>query len=94
MAAKSERMTILVESGMKTRVNQLAAELNISAGELLRRAFESYDPKPSGEQELRVIAQELEDFKARTGTKLDTALLKMAEIQASFDELDAARSVR
>lgn len=92
MAAKSERMTILVESDMETRVNQLAAELNISAGELLRRAFESYDPEPGDEQDLRIIARELEDFKERTGSKLDTALMKMAKIQANFDELDATRS--
>ncbi len=94
MAAKSERMTILVESDMKSRVNQLAAQLDISAGELLRRAFESYDPNPDDDQDLAIIAKELEGFKDRTTAKLDTALSKMASIQANFNAIDAARSAQ
>ena len=58
---KTERMTILVTPEQKAAITARAESLGLSAGEMLRRAVETYsgDPKPGSEDLLNALADEL-----------------------------------
>jgi hypothetical protein len=58
---KTERMTILVTPEQKAAITARAESLGLSAGEMLRRAAETYssDAKPGSEDLLNALADEL-----------------------------------
>ena len=60
---KTERMTILVTPKQKAAINTQAHNLGVSAGEMVRRAVETYHPSKNGvageEDILNKLADEL-----------------------------------
>jgi hypothetical protein len=80
-AMKSERLTILVTADQKRAITAKAKRLNLSAGEVVRRAVESYH---SGDEErvLDALADEL----ARSAKEARTA------IKEALDELRRTRA--
>jgi hypothetical protein len=78
---KSERLTILVTADQKRAITAKAKRLNLSAGEVVRRAVESYH---SGDEErvLDALADEL----ARSAKEARTA------IKEALDELRRTRA--
>ncbi len=57
---KTERMTILVTPAEKAAIAGRAKQLNISAGEVIRRAVEVYQPADDSEAILSGLADELQ----------------------------------
>ena len=56
---KTERMTILVTPAQKTSITRKARALQLSAGEVVRRAVESYRGDGDEEAVLRAMAEDL-----------------------------------
>ena len=87
---KSERMTILVTPEQKAAITARAESLGLSAGEMLRRAVETYqgEPKQEGEALLNALADEL--FAAAKSAR---AALSSAnkEVRATLKQLQKRR---
>ncbi len=56
---KTERMTILVTPAQKASITRAAKALQLSAGEIVRRAVESYRPGGDEEAVLNAMAEDL-----------------------------------
>jgi hypothetical protein len=57
---KTARMTILVTPEQKASINKRAKQLKLSAGEVIRRAVDSYSSTIEDEAVLSALAHELE----------------------------------
>lgn len=67
---QTARLTILMEPSAKEALERRAAELGVSASELVRRAVDSYDPTVDPDA-LRSLADELDQAMVRVGHMLD-----------------------
>lgn len=57
---KTERMTVLVTPEQKAAILTRAQSLGLSAGEMVRRAVESYEPKKEDEAALNALGAALQ----------------------------------
>ena len=72
---KTERMTFILTPEDKAEITERAAQLDISASELVRRAVSRYEPDAEVDEKVLLhVAEELEASAARTERKLDEAL--------------------
>ena len=72
---KTERMTFILTPEDKAEITERAAQLDIPASELIRRAVSRYEPDAEVDEKVLLhIAEELEASAARTERKLDEAL--------------------
>ena len=78
-------MTILVTPEEKAAITARASALNITAGELLRRSFESYDPDRD-DAALDVLATELSQAVNDTRARLSEALQELKATRSAFAE--------
>lgn len=85
---KTERMTILLTPQQKEVIAAKAKKLNLSAGEVVRRAVEVYQ-SGSDDALLMALAEELERSVKEARTALKSAL---AETRATLDQLATTRS--
>jgi hypothetical protein len=88
---KTERMTILVTAEQKAAILARAQNLGLSAGEMMRRAVDAYDPAASMDEDetvLNALADEL--FAAARDAR---AALEEAnrELEATLDQLAKRR---
>ena len=82
---KSARITILVSEEEKADIGAKAAEMKIPTGELLRRAYASYEPEDESEA-LEALASELERVVKQTESKLDHAIERLASVHEQISE--------
>jgi negative regulator of replication initiation len=90
---KTERMTVLVTAEQKAAINAQAQSMGVSAGEMVRRAVETYASSATGspndsEAVLNALADEL--FSA---AKTARAALKAAnkEVRTTIEQLAKSR---
>jgi hypothetical protein len=80
---KTERMMILVTPEQKKAINAKAKALQLSAGELIRRAVDTY----TGDTDtalLNAIADELEAATARLSKSFDRTFAEIAKTKRYF----------
>lgn len=89
---KTERMTVLVTPEQKAAILARAASLGLSAGEMVRRAVESYEPSAASAAEDEVVLNALAD-ELFAAAKSARAALNEAnrEIQATLEQLAKSR---
>lgn len=85
---KTERMTILLTPQQKEVINTKARKLNLSAGEVVRRAVEVYQ-SGSDDALLTALAEELERSVKEARVALKSAL---AETRETLDRLERTRN--
>ena len=83
---RTARITILVSEEEKAEIGAKAAEMKIPTGELLRRAYASYEPEDESE-ELEALASEFERIVKQTESKLDHAIEKLASVYDQISEI-------
>ena len=76
-------MTILVTPEEKAAITARASALNITAGELLRRSFESYDPDRD-DAALGLLATELSQAVNDTRARLSEALQELEHTRTAL----------
>lgn len=92
---KTERMTILVTAEQKAAINARAQSLGVSAGEMVRRAVETYGAGPSeatseSEAVLNALADEL--FAAAKEARAALAAANRS-VHAAVKQLSKSREV-
>jgi len=87
---KTERMTILLTPQQKHAINVKAQRLNLSAGEVVRRAVEQYRENED-EALLAALADELERSVREARAALKTAL---EETRGTLEHLAGSKSIR
>lgn len=85
---KTERMTILLTPQQKEVIHAKAKKLNLSAGEVVRRAVEGYQAG-GDEALLMALAEELERSVKEARIALKSALI---ETRATLDHLEKTRA--
>lgn len=85
---KTERMTILLSPQQKEIIQAKAKKLNLSAGEVVRRAVDGYQAE-GDEALLTALAEELERSVKEARVALKSAL---AETRETLDQLDRTRA--
>jgi ABC-type transporter Mla subunit MlaD len=89
---KTERMTVLVTPEQKAAILARAQSLGLSAGEVVRRAVESYDPKAGSIDEdeavLNALASELFAAAKSARAALNEAI---GEVQSTLKQLARSR---
>lgn len=83
---RTERLTVLLEPAEKIAIDTRAAEMSVSAGELVRRALDAYDPDADPAM-LEALAGELTDSVAR----IDSKISKLDSVLDRADRLDGER---
>jgi hypothetical protein len=88
---KTERMTILVTPEQKAAILARAERLGVSAGEMVRRAVESYDPA-AGSDEDQAVLDALADELFAAAEAARTALREAdEELQSTLKQLAQRR---
>jgi hypothetical protein len=89
---KTERMTVLVTPEQKAAILARAQSLGLSAGEVVRRAVESYDPLARGVEEDEAVLSMLAD-ELLAAAKSARAALNDAnnEVQSTLKQLARSR---
>jgi hypothetical protein len=85
---KTERMVILVTPEQKAAISTKAKALNLSAGEIVRRAVDTYRPNDD-EPLLNALADELVRSVRESRKALKEAL---SEVRKTLDHFTAKRS--
>jgi predicted trehalose synthase len=89
---KTERMTILVTPEQKAAILARAERLGVSAGEMVRRAVESYDPA-AGSDEDQAVFDALADELFAAAEAARTALRAAnEELQSTLQQLAQRRT--
>lgn len=81
---KTERLVILLSPEEKQAITGKAKALKLSAGEMVRRAVESYHPDAVEESLLGALADELKNSAAESKTSLEEALKELGETRQYF----------
>lgn len=74
---KTERMTILLTPAEKAAIASRAKKFNLSAGEVVRRAVENYQPPGNSEAVLNDLADELHRAAREARAALTEALSEL-----------------
>ena len=95
LTMKSERLSILVSPEDKSRIAEHAAKLNLSTGELVRRAVSAYEPD-NDHEELAVLAATLTEAVSQAERQLDASqdLLDQFDDRLQQIRLQAIKSAR
>jgi len=89
---KTERMTVLVTPEQKAAILARASSLGLSAGEMVRRAVESYQPSAANAAEDEVVLNALADELCSAANSARAALGEAnREIQATLKQLAKSR---
>ncbi len=86
---KTARLTILVTPEQKTAIAKRAKSLNISAGDLLRRAVETYKADDDHETVLNALADNLHRAAKEARRAMKDSLI---EVQRSLDYFQEKRA--
>lgn len=85
---KTERMTVLVTPEQKTAILTRAQTLGLSAGEMVRRAVESYEPVKADEAALDALGQALQNAAKEARKAIADA---QRELRATLSQLTRGR---
>ncbi len=89
---KTERMTVLVTREQKAAILARANSLGVSAGEMVRRAVETYQPSTPGAKEDEVVLNALADELFAAARSARAALVDAnKDVQATLIELATRR---